>query len=319
MKEIIIKKNDEGQRLDKFLIKSFPSLPHSLIYKSIRKKRIKLNNKRCSASDKLSANDILHLYINDEFLLVNPNFDFLAASSNLDIIYEDENILLINKPVGLIVHEDENEKIDTLINQIKKYLYEKNEFDPENELSFTPALVNRIDRNTQGIVIAAKNFETLKILNQKLKNREIKKFYLCLVHGVLDNKEAVLKNYLIKDKSENIVYLFNNPTETSKIILTKYRVLETFNNISMLEIELLTGRKHQIRAHMAYINHPLVGDIKYGGREINSRYSSKFQALISYKIIFDFSSDAGILNYLKNKEFEINGAKDILTSDKVDF
>lgn len=309
MKSIVIKKNDEGQRLDKFLNKAFPNLPISMIYKSIRKKRIKINNKRCEASDKLAVGDVLSLYINDEFLEDDPDINFLSAQDNLEIIYEDQNILLVNKPTGLLVHEDENQKIDTLINRIKKYLYNKKEYDINIEMSFAPALVHRLDRNTQGIVIAAKNSESLRILNQKFKDREIKKFYLCLVHGFLNNKSGFLKNYLVKNESENRVYIFDKPRQGSKIILTKYKVLQVFDNISLLEIELLTGRTHQIRAHMAYINHPLVGDTKYGTAQINKDYNLKFQALISYKLVFDFKTDAGVLNYLKNKSFEVKEGK----------
>ncbi|MBP0979529.1 MAG: RluA family pseudouridine synthase [Oscillospiraceae bacterium] len=309
MKSIVIKKNDEGQRLDKFLTKSFPNLPVSIIYKSIRKKRIKINNKRCEASDKLVVGDILSLYINDEFLIDDPDINFLSACSDLEIIFEDENILLINKPAGLLVHEDENQKVDTLINRIKKYLYDKKEYDINLEMSFAPALVHRLDRNTQGLVIAAKNSEALRILNQKFKDREIKKYYLCLVHGVLKNKSGILKNYLIKNESENRVYVFQTPRQDSKIILTKYKVLKVIDNISLLEIELLTGRTHQIRAHMAYINHPLVGDTKYGTAKINQDYNLKHQALVSYKLTFDFKTDAGVLNYLKNRSFEIKDAR----------
>lgn len=306
MKLIVIKKNDANQRLDKFLSKSMPNLPSSMIYKSIRKKRIKLNGKRCEASSELHIGDILELYINDEFLVNdNPDLIFLSATGTIDIVYEDENILLINKQPGLIVHEDENEKIDTLINRIKKYLFDKGEFDYLNELCFAPSLVNRIDRNTGGIVIAAKNAESLRILNQKLKDREIKKLYMCIVHGVPKNKKDILKGYLFKNETENKVYIYNSPNPQRKIILTKYQVIKSINNLSMLEIELLTGRTHQIRAHMAHIGHPLLGDTKYGTARINQAYNTYYQALISYKIVFQFTSDAGILQYLQNKSFSI--------------
>ena len=172
MKEIVITHNDAGQRLDKFLSKSFKDLPQSLMYKAIRTKNIKRNGKRCTPADRLEEGDVLALYIKDE--LLQPScfrYDFMSASTKLDIVYEDEHLLLLNKPTGLLVHPDENEYRDTLIGRIQRYLYEKGEYIPDNENSFTPSLVNRIDRNTCGIVIAAKTAAALRILNDKLKHR----------------------------------------------------------------------------------------------------------------------------------------------------
>ena len=319
MKVVVIKKNDENQRLDKFLLKSFPNLPQALMYKYIRKKRIKINNKRCEASCKLSLGDVLYLYINDELLESNPDTIFLNSSDSLDVVFEDQNIILVNKPIGVLVHEDESEKTDTLINRIKKYLYQKKEFDPQNEQSFVPALVNRIDRNTQGIVIGAKNAEALRILNQKLKDREIKKHYLCLVHGSFESQmkkqENILRHFLVKNEKENRVFIYDNPVSNSKTILTKFKVLENNinnKNVSLLEVELLTGRTHQIRAHMAYVGHPLVGDTKYGTVKINQNYNTKYQVLISNRILFDFQTESGILSYLNKKSFSLNiSPKDI--------
>lgn len=310
----IIKKNDAGQRLDKFLSKSFPNLPNSIIYKSIRKKRIKINNKRCHFSDILAVGDIISLYINDEFLLHNPKKYFFNAPTNLDIIYEDENILLINKPSGLIVHDDNNEKIDTLINRIKHYLFVNHQFNPDDELSFVPSLVNRIDRNTQGIVIAAKNAQSLRILNKKLKNHQIRKFYLCLISGHMEQTNGILKHYLLKNGEKNKVFLFDYPVPNAKTAITKYEVLETFDNFSLINVELLTGRTHQIRAHFSYLNHPLIGDTKYGNPNLNRQLNLSYQVLISYKIIFNFSSDAGFLNYLNKKSFQIKNAKNLILS-----
>lgn len=306
MKEFDISKNDSGQRLDKFIGKSVPSLPQSLMYKYIRLKRIKVNGKRAEISTRLSEGDKVQMYLNDEFFAeVKGNYDFLKASKNIKVVFEDENILLLDKPVGLLSHPDEGEYNDTLITRAKRYLYEKGEYDPKAENSFAPALVNRIDRNTAGIVIAAKNSESLRILNEKLKEREIEKYYLLAVHGVIKKKEGTLVSYMTKDESKNKVTVFDRQVPGSKEMKTKYRVLDTFGGLSLVEAELMTGRTHQIRAQFASVGHPLVGDGKYGTNAINKSLGYKKQFLYSYKLKFAFKSDAGILNYLNNKEFEI--------------
>lgn len=303
MQKITINKNDAGQRIDKYLTKSFKNLPTSLMYKYIRKKRIKLNGKRCEISSRLSEGDIIELYINDEFFEKSEKqYDFLKAPNKIDILYEDSNILLIDKKPGLIVHPDENYHFDSLISRVTHYLYDKHEFNPEKENSFAPALVNRIDRNTGGIVIAAKNAESLRILNQKMKNRELKKIYLCIVHGTLKNKAGVLSAYLDKNEKQNRVYISSNKKEGLKHIKTKYKVLKEYGKFSLLEVELLTGRTHQIRAHFAFIGHPLLGDGKYGTNELNKGTGFKYQALYSYKLIFNFTTPAGLLEYLNGKE-----------------
>lgn len=308
MRTIEINKNDANQRLDKFLTKRFKTLPKALMYKYIRTKYIKVNGKRCEISTKLNEGDVITLYIKDEFFDAPQydTYDFLKAPLNLDIVYEDENIILLNKPTGLLCHPDENYHFDSLLARLQHYLYDKKEYDPKSENSFAPALANRIDRNTGGIVIAAKNSESLRILNQKIKDRELKKLYLCVVHGILKKKQALLTDYLEKNEKQNRVYISSKPTPNSKTIKTKYKVLDEFNNMSLVEIELLTGRTHQIRAHMAYIGHPLVGDGKYGTNKQNKNVSLKWQALCSYKLQFDFETDAGILEYLNGKSFEIN-------------
>lgn len=304
MKEIKINKNDAGQRIDKFLTKTFKNLPSSLMYKAIRKKDIKVNSKRCKPDTKLCDGDVLTVYIKDELLDQKfDEYDFLKAPTNIDIIYEDENILLVNKKPGLIVHPDETYHFDSLIARIQHYLYKKGEYNPQKENSFIPALANRIDRNTGGIVIAAKNAETLRILNQKIKNRELKKFYLCIAYSKFKKKDDTLTAYLEKNEKQNRVYIHNSQMENTKIIKTKYHVIAEKGNFSLLEVELLTGRTHQIRAHLAFLGHPLLGDSKYGKNSINKEKSYKWQALYSYKLKFEFSSPAGILSYLNRKEF----------------
>lgn len=304
MRTIEITSNDSGQRLDKFLTKKFKNMPQSLMYKYIRTKYIKLNGKRCEISSRLQEGDILTLYIKDEFFEPVPDeYDFLKAPAKLDIIYEDKNIMLLNKKPGLIVHPDENYHFDSLIARVQHYLYDKREYDPKKENSFAPALVNRIDRNTGGIVIAAKNAESLRILNQKLKDRELEKLYLCIAVGIFEKKSATLSDYLEKNEKQNRVYVLKNPTKNSKTIKTKYRVLAEKNGFSLVEVDLLTGRTHQIRAHFASIGHPLLGDGKYGKNEINRRMGYKWQALYSHKLTFKFTTDGGILEYLNGKTF----------------
>lgn len=307
MQKITAGKNDAGQRLDKFLTKLMPNLPKNMLYKGIRKNCVKLGTKHIKdGSYKLCEGDVLSLYFSDDFF-EKPSYlsDFMEISPNLNIVYEDENLLLVNKPQGVLAHEDDKQNPENLLSHIKSYLYKKGEYLPDNENTFVPALANRIDRGTGGIVIAAKNAAALRILNEKIKNREIKKFYLCLAYGHFDEKVGKICGYLLRDENTRKVTFFDEPVPNSKSVITKYRVLEEFPDYSLIQAELETGRTHQIRASFSHIGHPLLGDRKYASPEINRKFPFTQQALYAYKIKFEFAKDSGILEYLNGKVFEI--------------
>ena len=311
MKELTIGPNDAGQRLDRFLAKAVPLLPASLAQKYIRIKRIKRNGARVERDTRLEAGDLLQLYINDEFF-DKPREDnayLTVAVPKLNIVYEDEHILLVDKRPGLAVHpHDGAEYGRTLIDHIQSYLYQKKEWRPREENAFTPALCNRIDRNTGGIVIAAKTAEALRVMNQKIKDREMDKRYLAIVEGMPKPREGSLKGYLFKDAKQNRVFITDTPQTGAKTCQTNYKVMASGNGLSLVECELITGRTHQIRAQFAHAGHPLLGDGKYG--KLDKRFDRNYQALYSYKLTFEFSTDAGALAYLNGKSFQV---------DKVDF
>ena len=306
MREFTIGRNDAGQRLDRFLAKVVPLLPASLAQKYIRIKRIKLNNARADRDTRLQEGDVLQLYINDEFF-DKPREDnayLTVATPKLNIVYEDEHVLLVDKRPGLAVHpHDGAEYGRTLIDHIQAYLYQTREWSPRGENAFTPALCNRIDRNTGGIVIAAKTAEALRVLNQKIKDREMDKRYLAIVEGVLKQPKGSLKGYLFKDAKKNKVFVTDKPQPGAKTCQTNYITLAKNQSLSLVECELITGRTHQIRAQFAHAGHPLLGDGKYG--KLNKKYDRNYQALYSYKLTFQFTTDAGSLAYLNGKSFSV--------------
>ena len=306
MKAFTITKTDAGQRLDRFIAKNVPLLPASLSQKYIRLKRIKVNGQRAQRDTRLQEGDLLEMYVNDEFF-DRPRAEnaYLTVSApRLNIVYEDENILLCDKRPGLAVHpHDGAEYGRTLIDHIQAYLYAKGEWKPREEHAFAPALCNRIDRNTGGIVIAAKNAEALRIMNEKIKNREMDKRYLAVIHGTMKPREGALQGYLFKDAVKNRVYVTRQPQKGAKSCETRYRTLAVREGLSLVECELVTGRTHQIRAQFAAAGHPLLGDGKYGKAE--TRYDRKYQALYAYRLTFAFTTDSGVLSYLNGRSFQV--------------
>ena len=309
MRTITVKKNDAGQRLDKFLSKAVKGLPTSMMYKLIRTKKIKVNRKRTEQKYMLCEGDEIQLFIKEEFF-DSPEKDMGALATiipKLNVLYEDENIMLLNKRPGVLVHEDSEAGENTLIMHVKAYLCQKGEYDPNEEQSFAPALCNRIDRNTGGIVIAAKNAEALRVMNEKIKNDELTKTYLCMVHGVPERRRAELRGFLRKDSKNNTVEVRDKAFPGAKEIITVYRVLRTKGSESaLLEVDLITGRTHQIRAHMAHIGHPLIGDGKYGVNRLDRQKGYKYQALYAYKLYFKSTEEENILSYLEGKSFSLD-------------
>ena len=304
MKEFLIGKNDAGQRLDRFAKKAAPGLPDSLLQKYLRRKDIKINGKPGKGDARLEEGDTVRLYIPDEFFETKGGArdDWRKVSApKLAIAYEDENILIVDKKPGVLCHASEGWSASTLIAQIQAYLHAKGDWDPKSENSFAPALCNRIDRNTGGLVIAAKNAEALRIMDEKIKEREMEKRYLCVVLGRPKKSEGRLEGWLFKDAKKNQVYVYDSPRTGALWAATEYRVVESRGELSLVECRLITGRTHQIRAQMAHLGHPLLGDGKYGVEKVNRRYGEKMQLLYSYSLRFAFTSESGSLAYLDGR------------------
>lgn len=302
MKTVTINKNDSGQRLDKFILKITKNMPKNLLYKAFRKKRIKVNGKKQEAAYILCENDVLELYINDEFFTEEKKVIPKDLVMKLNIVYEDEHIIIVNKPKGVLMH-GEKDDIKTLVSNLLAYLYKKGEYNPENEQSFTPAFCNRIDKNTEGLVIAAKTAAALREINEKIRNGKIRKFYLCLLSKPPKNKSDIIETYLKKNSAENKVYVCDENEPGGKYAKTKYTVIETTDKGTLAEIELFTGRTHQIRAHMAHIGCPICGDVKYGAQTDGKK---GYQDLTSYKLFFDFNPEEdSVLSKVSGRSFSI--------------
>lgn len=308
LRKLTIGENDAGQRVDKYLTKAVRGLPQSLLYKYLRLKKIKLNGKRTQGGEMLRTGDEIELYIRDEFF-ESPEKDRSAIYTiepKIDVVFEDDNILLLNKRPGVLVHEDDEGRDNTLLMHMQAYLLKKGEYYPASEASFAPAFCNRIDRNTGGIVIAAKNAAALRDMNERIRNGEVEKYYLCAVHGKMPAAEGVATGFLRKDEKTNQVTISETAKPGYRPIKTGWRVVAERDGFSLLEIRLYTGRTHQIRAHMAYLGHPLLGEGKYGVNRDDRKLGYKYQALYSYKAVFNFEKKGSALDYLAGRAVQVD-------------
>ncbi|MDE6424648.1 MAG: RluA family pseudouridine synthase [Ruminococcus sp.] len=294
--------NDSGQRVDKFVTKALPDLPKSMMYRLFRKKDIKINGKRCDISVVLTAGDVVTVYVKQELSGEKKHdMTFLNSPSDLNIIYEDENILITFKPVGLDPHSNSTSTSDTLINRIKHYLYNKKEYSPENENSFSPALCNRLDRNTSGLIISAKNALALREINEAVRSGNVHKIYHCVTVSAPPESENIISAYHKKDDTRNIVRISDKKADGYKEIKTGYKVLDHKNGLFLIEVTLFTGRTHQIRAHLAHIGAYILGDGKYGNIALNKRYGVFRQALCAYALKFELPENSP-LSYLNKSD-----------------
>lgn len=304
LKEILINKNESNQRLDRFLRKYLSKAPQSFIYKMIRKKNIKVNGQRAYPETTIFEGDKIQLFLSDE--TIEKFIEDKEIKSNLipNIIYEDKNIILINKPVGILAHSTGEEYEENIVDSMVNYLIQKGEYVPRLEKTFTPSICNRLDRNTSGIIIGAKNYESLKAVNEAIRKGEIKKFYKTIVKGVIE-KEFRAEAYLMKDEEKNKVKINKADLEGSKKITTIFRPIKSKNGYTLLEVNLITGRTHQIRAHLSSLGYPVIGDRKYGNERVNRLFKEKYgltnQWLHAYKIEFNGFKDE--LDYLNGKVF----------------
>lgn len=301
MKKFIIDKNDDGQRLDKFMHRVMPNAKDSDIFKSLRKKKVRVNGKHQDKAYRLKTNDEVCMYINDElFTKAEATFRWQMAPREIDVIYEDKNILLINKPSGM-PSQDTDENADSLESRMRAYLYNKGEIDLDATPLFIPSLCHRIDRNTSGIVIAAKNAPTLRILNEKIKSKEIRKFYLCETESAPTQPNGKISGWLVRDEKSRKMVFYDKEVSGGVRCETVYRTIKK-GSPALVEAELLTGRTHQIRVGLSHIGCSLLGDVKYGAKRDGK---NTYQHLIAYKVIFDFKESTGELEYLKGREFTV--------------
>ena len=302
MREFTVAPGDDGRRLEKWLLKAAPALSYAQACRFLRLKKVRVNGKVAKEGATLHAGEVVNAYLDDACFLARPRENRLLAGfrPHIDVLYEDKNIRLIDKRPGLRVHGDNEEKVDTLSTHLQAYLYQKGEYDG---MGFAPALCNRIDRFTGGIVIAAKNEAALKEMDMRIRSRQVEKFYLCAVTGRMVPPQGELKNYLLKEGKR--MRVLNREAPGTQAARTRYRTLAMEGDLSLLECQLLTGRTHQIRAQFAAAGHPLIGDTQYGDPKINQAHASHFQQLYSYRIVFRFSGTPGPLEYLNGQSFQV--------------
>ena len=303
MQEIIVTSNEAGQRFDKLLAKYLNDAPTGFIYKMLRKKNIVLNDKKATGNEKLSIGDSVKLYLADETIAKFSKTEFLTTNTKLDIIYEDENVMLINKPVGMLSQKAEA-KDESLVEHIISYLLSTGEFSSDDLRKFRPSICNRLDRNTSGLIVAGKSLVGLQKMGELFKERSLRKFYRCLVAGMVSDK-IYIKGYLTKDERTNKVSILDKEQEGALPIETEYEPIWTNGKCTLLEVHLITGRTHQIRAHLASQSHPIIGDYKYGKRKVNDEYKAKYglqsQLLHAYRM--ELPVLAGGLADISEKQF----------------
>ena len=299
MKTIIADKTWDGRRLTRFAQKALPAASAGQIAKFLRLGRIKVDGKRGKEDTMLSEGQQVDFYVEDEWFIAPEREDpfYSKIRPKLTILYEDEHVLLLDKRVGLICHPDEGEKVHTLLTYAQAYLYQKGEWHPQRD--FAPALCNRIDRFTAGVVIIAKTQEALKVMDAKIRTHEVEKYYLCAVHGRMKYPEGTLRHFLLKKPEQKKVTVLNRSEPGAKETITYYRAVDENNGLTLCECLLGTGRTHQIRAQFAHIGHPLLGDNQYGKAAAGEKYGRvNGQALCAYRLIFAFETDAGCLDHL---------------------
>ena len=301
MKQFIVPQKYHQKRADCFLFDIFPTVKASVIFKAFRKRSVKVNDKRVRESFLLTCGDKLEIFIPDEYLSAGQAAD--DPSGLPSVVYEDNYIMVVSKPQGIPVHQDKNKEELVLDQWVQRYVRER-----DAEIAFEggfPALCHRIDRNTGGLVVLAKDPKTLNIMEEKFRRHEVRKTYHCIVNGIPKKASRELAGYLWKDRSKSQVFVYDNPKPHTERIITRYRTLKTDGEFSLLQVEPVTGKTHQIRAHLAHIGHPLLGDGKYGMNAVNRNLKLKWQALWAVSLVFDFSEPSGHLSYLTGKEISL--------------